>query len=451
MKPPDAYFNSGPRLTITFAVLIALILGGNGLLIWQFHIARLQTQRLAGVNQQLVLVMRLQESLLLFHHRLDELAQAKDAHRLVTEGETLRSTLLEQTERIKTAVRHLPSETHVNPDFLPTLEAIEVTLGSQLNAITTLATSEDWEAVRLRLANELEPMEALTSALVKSIDQDVDGELSRSVANMSNVQRRIFLLVPTTAISTLVIAIFFAWGIARRILELRMEERISERMRLARDLHDTLLQSFQGLVMKLHGVAYLSPEGSEARESLEEIIEQARQAVVEGRDAVRGLRSSTVIANDLARAISEFGAELFAGDSAGDRPSFCLEVEGSSRDLVPVLRDEVYRIACEALRNASKHARAGRIAVEIRYGSRQLQVRVQDNGKGMDPKLVAKRGTAGHYGLPGMHERARLIGGKLEIRSERELGTVIELTIPAPIAYAKSGSAPKSMSSGSGT
>jgi len=225
MKPPDAnYFHSGPRLTITFAVLIALILGGNGLLVWQFRIARLETDRLTGANQQLILVLRLRENLLIFHQRLDELAQSRDAHRLVTEGETLRKTLLEQTERMKTAVTHLPAEAHVNPDFLPTLQAIEIPLRSQLEAITALATSGDWEAVRLRLARELEPTEALTSALVKSIDQETSGELSRSAVNMSSVQRRIFFLVPSLAIPTFVIALFFAWAIARHMIELQEEK-----------------------------------------------------------------------------------------------------------------------------------------------------------------------------------------------------------------------------------
>ena len=97
MKPRDLnYFNIGPRLTVTFAVLVALILGGNALLVWQFHIARLQTERLTGGNQQVIAVLRLQESLLLFNQRLDELVQSRDAHRVVTEAEPLRRTLLEQ-------------------------------------------------------------------------------------------------------------------------------------------------------------------------------------------------------------------------------------------------------------------------------------------------------------------------------------------------------------------
>src|SRR5260370_19476108 len=112
------YFNIGPRLTLTFALLIALILGGNGLLVWQFHIARLQTDRLTGVNQQVITVLRLQKSLLSFHQRLDELAESKDAPRLVTEADPLRRTLLDETETPNTTLPHLTSQTPAAPPFL---------------------------------------------------------------------------------------------------------------------------------------------------------------------------------------------------------------------------------------------------------------------------------------------------------------------------------------------
>jgi signal transduction histidine kinase len=440
MKPPDAnYFHSGPRLTITFAVLIALILGGNGLLVWQFRIARLETERLTGANQQLILVLRLRENLLIFHQRLDELAQSRDAHRLVTEGETLRKTLLEQTERLKTAVTHLPAEAHVNPDFLPTLQAIEIPLRSQLEAITALAISGDWEAVRLRLARELEPTEALTSALVKSIDQETSGELSQSAANMSSVQRRIFFLVPSLAIPTFVIALFFAWAIARRIMELRLEERVSERMRIAHELHDTLLQSFQVALLYFQaGVNLLPdrPDNARAKEKLEGAMDQAAQAIAEGRDAVQDLRSSTIETNDLATAIKTLAGELADNETNQSAPAIDVQVEGASRDLHPILRDEVYRIAAEALRNAFRHAQAKHIKVEIHYEVKQLRVSVRDDGRGMDAKIAAEKGRPGHYGLRGMRERAKAIGGNLELWSNVESGTEIELTIPANIAHA---------------
>jgi signal transduction histidine kinase len=119
-------------------------------------------------------------------------------------------------------------------------------------------------------------------------------------------------------------------------------------------------------------------------------------------------------------------------------------VEGAPRDLPPLLRDEIYRITGEALRNAFCHAHAQRIEVEIRYDQRQLRLRVRDDGKGIDPTILNGRGRPGHYGLPGMHERAKLVGGKLALWSELNSGTEAELTIPASIAYAKSSAARRS-------
>jgi nitrate/nitrite-specific signal transduction histidine kinase len=170
---------------------------------------------------------------------------------------------------------------------------------------------------------------------------------------------------------------------------------------------------------------------------------------------VQGLRSSTVITNDLARAISTLGEALVGQPSSGQAgqtcPEFRLHVEGKSRDLPPLVRDEVYRIAGEALRNAFRHAQAKRIEVEIHYEQRRLRLRVRDDGKGIDPQVLDAGGRAGHHGMPGMQERATLAGGQLAVWSELDCGTEIELTIPASIAYTKSVPAGQSMSSGKGT
>src|SRR5262249_27434633 len=154
-----------------------------------------------------------------------------------------------------------------------------------------------------------------------------------------------------------------------------------------------------------------------AENIVEGAIEQARQAVTEGRDAVQGLRSSTIVKNDLARAIRILGAEL-ADQGCANPPDFQVNVENIPRDLAPILRDDVYRIAGEAVRNAFQHAQAARIEVEIRYDRRHLRLRIGDDGKGIDPKILEAGARAGHYGLPGLHERAKLVRGKLTVRSE---------------------------------
>ena len=217
-----------------------------------------------------------------------------------------------------------------------------------------------------------------------------------------------------------------------------LDARVSERTRIARELHDTLLQSFHGLLLRFQTALYLLPDRpAEAKERLAGAIDHAAKAITEGRDAVQGLRSSTIETNNLALAISALGAEL-AADGSGLRPAFHVAVEGETRELHPILRDEIYKIAAEALRNAFRHAHAGRVEVEIRYDTEQFRLRVRDDGQGIDPKVLATQGREGHYGLRGMPERAALIGGKLAVWSEVGAGTEVELRLPARIAYATS-------------
>jgi signal transduction histidine kinase len=220
----------------------------------------------------------------------------------------------------------------------------------------------------------------------------------------------------------------------QRQFNIKLEERVGERTRIARELHDTLLQSFQGLLMRFQAVSNELDEG-EPKQELDEAIDQAARAITEGRDAVQGLRSSVVENNDLAAAIGNLGKELAAVDS--QPPEFTMQVEGAQRGLHPILRDEVYRVAGEALRNAFRHADARRIEVEIHYDERQFWLRVRDDGKGMDPTLLVGNGRAGHFGLRGMRERAERVGAKLTLWSELESGTEVELRIPAAQAYTR--------------
>ena len=216
---------------------------------------------------------------------------------------------------------------------------------------------------------------------------------------------------------------------------LTLEARVGERTRIARELHDTLLQSFHGLLLRFQTVSHLLPERpSEAKQRLDTAIAHAAAAITEGRDAVQGIRSSTIEKNDLAMAISTLGTEL-AADGHSVQPVFHVAVEGESRELHPIVRDEIYKIAAEALRNAFRHAEAGRVEVEIRYDDEQFRLRVRDDGKGIDPAVLANQGLEGHYGLRGMPERAAVIGGKLAVWSELGAGTEVELRLPASIVY----------------
>ena len=213
-----------------------------------------------------------------------------------------------------------------------------------------------------------------------------------------------------------------------------LEARVGERTRIARELHDTLLQSFHGLLLQFQTASQLLPERpTEAKGQLDSAIKQAADAITEGRDAVQGLRESTVQGNDLALAINTLAEELATESS--DRAAFSVVVEGESRNLHPIVRDEVYRIAGEGIRNAFRHAHAERIEVEVHYDERQFRVRVRDDGKGIDRQHLSDEGREGHFGLRGMRERAKLLGGKLTVWSEPDSGTEVELSIPGEHAY----------------
>ena len=226
----------------------------------------------------------------------------------------------------------------------------------------------------------------------------------------------------------------------------RLEERVAERTRIARDLHDTLLQSFHGVMFRFQAVRNMLPQRTEeAMEALDVALEQTEQAIAEGRDAIRDLRASTVVTNELAQAVTALGKEMShelasQGSAPGYAQSpakFHVSVEGPPRDLHPILRDEIYAIAREAVRNAFRHAQAREIEAQITYNGSSFQLRIRDDGKGIDPAIVAE-GRAGHYGVPGMRERARRIGGKLDVWTGTGAGTEIELNIPGSIAYGTS-------------
>ena len=219
-----------------------------------------------------------------------------------------------------------------------------------------------------------------------------------------------------------------------------LDARVSERTRIARDLHDTLLQSFQGALLRFQSAAnVVATRPDEARQRLDQALDQAEAAIAEGRNAVQGLRASATTVNDLANGIAAIGLQVTSERSPGPVPLIDVAVDGESRDLNPVVRDEAYQIAGEALRNAVKHAGARHVTVTIHYESRQLRLTVRDDGKGIDAETLARQQVDGHFGLPGMRERAAIVKGRLEVRRATGGGTQIELRVPATIAYRASG------------
>ena len=217
---------------------------------------------------------------------------------------------------------------------------------------------------------------------------------------------------------------------------LRFEERLAERTRIARELHDTLLQSFQALMLHFQSASDMLSPGA-PKQALEDALNHADQAILEGRNAIQNLRSSTSVTNDLAQTIAALGEELSGSGTNCNSARLDVSVEGKPHELSPVLRDDVYCIVREALRNAFRHAQASKIEAEITYSEHLVRLRIRDNGTGIDPK-VAEAGREGHWGLQGMRERAQQIGAQLEIWSHAGAGTEVDLSIPGSIAYAVS-------------
>ena len=213
----------------------------------------------------------------------------------------------------------------------------------------------------------------------------------------------------------------------------RFEERLAERTRIAQELHDTLLQGFFSASMQLHVITDSVPANSLARPHLDRVLALIGRVLDEGRNAVRGLRSNGEQSIWIEEALG-----VMLRDLGGQEDVYhVVHVDGISRQLRPGVQDEIVRIASEALGNAFRHAQAQNIEVEVRYGARNLSVEVRDDGQGIQPEVLA-HGREGHWGLPGMRERAESIGGRLVIANRATGGVRVTLTVPGHIAYLRS-------------
>ncbi len=214
----------------------------------------------------------------------------------------------------------------------------------------------------------------------------------------------------------------------------RFDERLAERTRIAQELHDTLLQGFLSASMQVHIAKDCLPEDSESKPILTRALELMSQVIEEGRNAVRGLRSSHSPSLDLEQTFAGIQQELDPAGANETKVGFRVVTEGQQRPLHPLLRDEVYRIGREALINAFRHARAKQIELTLTYSSNQLRLVVRDDGCGIDPKIL-RSGREGHWGLSGMRERADRIGARLHLFSSASSGTEIELSVPGRLAF----------------
>jgi signal transduction histidine kinase/ligand-binding sensor domain-containing protein len=233
-----------------------------------------------------------------------------------------------------------------------------------------------------------------------------------------------------------IVALLLLWAIyrlrVRRIagtMKARFDERLAERTRIARDLHDTFLQTIQGSKLVADDALSATTDLSHMRQAMEKLSAWLGRATEEGRAALNSLRTSATEANDLAggfrRALEECRIH--------SPMEVSLQALGQIQEMHPIVRDEVYRIGYEAIRNACVHSRATQLSVELSY-AQDLSLRICDNGVGIDPDIV-HRGRPGHFGLQSMRERAARIMGKFSVESSAGSGTAISLTVPGGIIY----------------
>ncbi len=238
---------------------------------------------------------------------------------------------------------------------------------------------------------------------------------------------------------------FFAllWGIyqlrvqqLRRQFNIRLDARVNERTRIARELHDTLLQTFHGALFQFQAARNLMRrQPDEAMQSLDDAITETKKALAESRDAIQDLRSEPIAKGNLPELLTLTSRELADSYANEHPPVFDLIEEGDRKTMSSTVSSDICRIALELMRNAYQHARATRIEAELRYGDSMFRLRIRDDGSGIDPKVLKEGGRTGHWGLRGVRERADRIGGSLDLWSESGGGTEVQLLVPAEIAY----------------
>jgi signal transduction histidine kinase len=212
-------------------------------------------------------------------------------------------------------------------------------------------------------------------------------------------------------------------------LDVRAEDWLAERTRIAQELHDTLLQDFLSVSTQLRAAVERLPANcAGAKPRFDTLLQAMDRVLDDGRRAVQGLRSSQECFPSLGEALAAVPNDLGLLSAVG----FQVVVEGRQRDLSGGVRDELYRVGREAIINAFRHSRAKHIETEIGYRSSELRIAVRDNGCGIDPQALQRNG---HWGLQGMRERAERIGARLRILSRVALGTEVELSVPNRVAF----------------
>ncbi len=474
----------GGRLTACFLTIVLLMIAGDAVSIWQLHQLETHTKVLKAADNASSAIVRLHLDLNGFSGRVAVLTRGHNAPQFANEAALLREMFL---RHVREAERVLNSSPEIAQDAFTssTLKTIQVTLPSQIDSEIELANAGDWPAIQSRLTGQIQDLIDLSSSLVEEVEERVFQQRARVNEETEQVRHHLFVVVPAAWLLTLLVAAALGWYVTRTVtvplseltrgaealargdfrhevnvggndeltvlgkafnhaagqlndqFDATLHARVAERTRIARELHDTLLQSFHGLLYRFQAARNMLPKcTAEGIQALDAALARTEQALEESRNSIRGLRLDPSTERDLGQTLILTGQELASNHRGeGGSPQFKVLIEGKSQNLFPMIKEEVDRIARELIRNAFRHACAHEIEAELCYDSDFFRLIVRDDGRGIAPQILREGGCAGHWGMSGIHERAREIGARLEFYSEVGKGTEARLAVPAAIAY----------------
>ena len=481
----------GTRLTTCFLTIVVLMIAGDAVSIWQLRQLETHMQMLETADKSSSAIVRVHLDVNSFSGRVAVLTRGHDAGQFANEAASLRETFL---RHVRDAEQILNSSSEIAQDAFTssTLETLKATLPTQIDSEIELAKAGDWPAIQLRLTGQIQDVIDLSSSLVEGVEERAFQQRATVNEQTEQVRHRLFIVVPAAWMLTLFAAAALGWYVTRTItvplaeltlgaealarrdfrhqvnvagndelavlgkafnhaarqldnqFETTLEVRVAERTRIARDLHDTLLQSFHGLLYRFQAARFMFPERmEEGIQSLDAALVRTEQALEESRNSIQGLRLGLSAESELDQILIVTSQELASSQHTGEdgSPQFKVIVEGERQILSPIIQEEIGQIARELIRNAFRHARAHEIETELRYDADVFCLIVRDDGKGIAPEILRDGGCAGHWGMPGVHERARGIGARLEFRSQAGAGTEVRLTLPAAVAYEGRGTA----------
>ena len=456
------------HLVLCFVFLILMMVICDGVLLWQLRQVRSQVELLKGVDAELIEVLRVHGDLFSFYTKLGFAARSEDRDQLMIVSEELRSGVLEEAKRTEAAFSHLPPEVKVDETIFPTIETIENTLPSHLDAIKTLAASGEWAAVRDRTDKQIQRLEFVTSQLVKEVARSVEEKRTQAASNIAVVERRIVFATVVTGFVTLFTAVFFGWATAQRIMmDMTERKRSEEALReaqanlarvsrvttmgeltasLAHEIKQPIAAAVTNARTCLRWLGRDQPDVAEGREAAARIIKDVTRAsdIISSISVMfkkGALQRQAVDVNELIREM------IVLLRSEANRYSISIRTE-LAEDLPKVMADRVQlqQVFMNLMLNgidAMKETSGGsELAIKLETDDGQLLISVSDTGVGLPPgqgdhifqAFFTTKDNGTGMGLPISRSIIESHGGRLWFTSNSERGATFLFTLPTTVA-----------------